>query len=300
MKKIFLVVILLIMASVSLFAQDPYITIGKLKLRYDIDSNMLKIGFSNLLTSTNLRVGKELETQLFKFRTSDFGWSTTEGLYLDQPLSHDSVWSRIFAVTRDTSFDESDMRRTLSLKKFFWANTNNDIWADWMLHYYSRNSLGAISTDSSRLIGDGKTFSNEIYPDDYFSVEGWSNVDTLRLTTRGLYSITYQGNLVFPFGDVELGEDKTDSVSFRLVAAEGTGDQQIPAGSSFTVWKQFKSGVLYTAESNVFSRTFTYNFNSAPPFTGEIEFYLQTRTDMNSELINSAVNKTSFSYTLIR
>jgi hypothetical protein len=303
MKKIFLLLVMLLLMSISgrtIYSQDPFITIGKLKLRYDLDSNMLKIGFSNSLVSSSLRIGKELETQLFKFRTTDFAWSNSEGLYLAQPLSHDSVWSKIFAVTRDTTFDETDMRRTLSLKKFFWSNTNNDIWGDWMLHYYSRNALGVTSTDSCRLIGDAKTLSNEFYPDEYFGVDSWTTVDTLKLNVRGLYLITYEGNLIFPYTEVDLIEDKRDSVSFRLVAAEGTGDEQIPAGSKFTVWKEFKASIKYTPESNVFSRTFTYNYNNAPPFTGEIEFYLQIRADLNTELINAASTKTTITYSLIR
>ncbi len=300
MKKILLTCLSLFTFYFSAYSQDPFITIGKLKLRYDLDSNMLKVGFSNSLASNTLRLGKELETQLFKFRTTDFMWSNTEGLYLSQPLSHDSVWSRIFAVTRDTAFDESDMRRTLSLKKFFWTNTNNDIWGDWILHYYSRNMLGVTSTDSCRLIGDAKTLSNELYPDEYFGVGEWTTIDTLKLNIRGLYMITYEGNLIFPYTDVTMLSDTRDSVSFRLVAAEGTGDEQIPTGSTFTIWKDFKNLVYYTPESNVFSRTFTYNYYNAPPFTGEIEFYLQIRADLNTELINVAATKTKFTYTLIR
>lgn len=153
MKKIILMLFILV-TSVT-FSQDAFITIGKLKLRYDADSNKLKIGYVGTYTGiSSLRIAKELDGQLFNFNTAQFTWNTTTGLNLSSSVfSNDSLYSKIMSSYKDTSWvvlGESVYKyKFLSLKKLFYGTSSNSF-MDWKYYYRSFDESGTlVSIDSA-------------------------------------------------------------------------------------------------------------------------------------------------------
>lgn len=193
MKKIILALIIVIQAAA--FSQDAFITIGKLKLRYDADSNYLRLGYSGTLTgNSSLRIGKELNAQLFDFNTNQFSWSTSTGLNLNsRSFSVDSVFSKILSSYKDTTWivlgEPVTKYKYLSLKKpFFNSNVNN--YYDWKYYYRS------FDTDGSLLAVDSPYAVNNVLEIDQtenvsLPFDGtYNKIDSL-LLDAGTYLITF-------------------------------------------------------------------------------------------------------------
>src|SRR5688572_7138221 len=108
MKKIItlclqLLIVISFFSSLDVYTQtDSYIDIGSARIRFDADSNKIRFGKRPVTGIGNLKLAKEFNGALFDFKNTHFLWSTTDGLTLQDPLSHDSVWAHVFAVTRDT------------------------------------------------------------------------------------------------------------------------------------------------------------------------------------------------------
>lgn len=314
MKKI---ILFLILIATTLFAQnDPYISIGKLKLRYDADSNYLRIGYMGTLTGiSNLRIGKELDGQLFKFNISHFSWSTTTGLNLSSTIfQQDSIASKNYTSSKDSSWsvlgETVSKWRFLTLKKPFWANPNlsgSQTKIDiplWFWYYKSVSDAGVISgVDSFSVLNEASTLNADGYDTEFFGVDTWTTVDTLQLGVRAKYLITYDVNLIFPYVEVN-GVDATDSVNFRMVTSPGTEDEYVLTGSTMLCWKTFLNtyGLVsqtYPQQSGNISRTFAYNFTGLP-FTVNGTVYLQVRADLNTSLTTVALTKPQITYMLVR
>ncbi len=193
MKKILLILFVLLQASV--FSQDAYTTIGKLKLRYDADSNRIRIGYVGTLTGiSNLRIAKELDGQLFNFNTSQFTWSTSTGLNLNTGVfSQDSLYSKIVSSYKDTSWivlGETVTKHTfLSLKKTFFSGSVNNSF-DWKWFYRSFDENGVLLAIDSPLVINNIL---EIDQDENISLNydgTYSKIDSLRLDA-GTYNITF-------------------------------------------------------------------------------------------------------------
>lgn len=314
MKKIFLMLFILI-TSVT-FSQDAFTTIGKLKLRYDADSNKLRIGYVNTFTGiSNLKIAKELDGALFNFNPAYFTWSNTTGLNLAASIfNQDSIAAKIFTSSKDSSFvllgETVSKWRFLTLKKPFWNNPNLsgtktkiDI-PLWFWYYKSVSESGVINAqDSFSVLNEAATLNADGYDEEFFGVDDWTTIDTLQLGVKAKYLITYDVNLMFPYTEVN-GVDARDSVVFRMVIKPGTEDETVLPGSTVINWKDFKntyalSSQTYPAESTIISRSFAYNFTGAP-LTADATVYLQVRADLNSSLITVGLTKPQITYMLVR
>jgi hypothetical protein len=127
-------------------------------------------------------------------------------------------------------------------------------------------------------------------PFEVFGDDAWNNVDTVILPARGLYTITYDCSVIFPYTEVS-GISARDSVMLRFVDLLSG-----PKPGSYTeIWKDFNNFFAYYPESRPVSKSFTF-FNIVPNST----FYLQVRADLNTSLVNAAVTRPEISYVLIR
>lgn len=87
-----LIVIFCILFCGRLAAQDQFINIGKLTLRYDLDSNRARFGFWGSSSPVGpLRLAKEGNGALFDFDNNYFQWIPGTGLSLIPSLSRDSL-----------------------------------------------------------------------------------------------------------------------------------------------------------------------------------------------------------------
>lgn len=135
-KTLFLIVLLGFFSQVN--SQDYRIGIGKAWIRFDSDSNMLKIG----AIGTPPMLGREFNSQLFKFNTSQFSWSTTTGLNLSNFALGDSISAQIFSLQKDTIIGEGSYNKSWSLQRD-WYRQNDSLTLLW--HY--RNSQFGSSAD---------------------------------------------------------------------------------------------------------------------------------------------------------
>lgn len=187
MKKIILIFIVLL--TQTCLSQDPFITIGKVKLRYDADSNKLRFGYSNTLGGT-LKLARELDVQPFDFNSEHFSWSTTSGLNFK--LFLDSVACKNFTLVKDTIFGETQQYKYwVHKRKYF--NQIDSLYQQ--VEYYN----ASVSTSAPML-----TFSpyNNSYSSELEVLVGLTTtdqiIDTLILSRPGKYVITsvFTGNFV--------------------------------------------------------------------------------------------------------
>lgn len=295
MKKLLFLLILVI--QLPIFSQDPYITIGRLKLRYDADSNMLRIGYTNTFSGlTNLRIGKELNTQLFNINSSQFTWSNGMLNLNGTFFNVDSTASKRYTNWADSTWTNLGefvkKYRMITLGKRFWHNPNG--YYDWKWYTQSVSEVGVVSgKDSLFVINHGSMSNGHLYNYEVFGVDLWSDLDTITISERGLYSVTYSSELAFPLAFVD-GGDARDTVQYCMV--DVTAGDDILAGSFTTLWKDFfvsSMGRPYTPESNTFSKTFT-------AFLQPGLYILRIRADLNSGYINVSATNPLISYILLR
>lgn len=143
-KKILFSLLFLSVIPAFSFSQDYRLGLGLGQIRYDHDSALIKF---------NYKLGRELNAQLFNFNGAHFYWSTS-GLNLQEPVNHDSVWSKVFSVKRDTGDGEFSpyKSRVYSVKKNFYANYYSFAPFELMLRYRSFESGSEVATDSVFII----------------------------------------------------------------------------------------------------------------------------------------------------
>jgi hypothetical protein len=287
MKKIFLILVFISsIFNTFIYSQnDSYIDIGNLRIRYDRDSNYVRFGIRPLsLGLGNFRLAKELDGQLFKFNSSQFSWSTSTGLNLSNPVNHDSSWSRIFTVTKDTGDGEliPIQKRAYSLKKLFWAN-DIDIWSNLKLYYYSWNSSGSLAAiDSTRLVNDA---GQKINRENVGLSNTWADKDTITLTC-GKWLINC--NAEYEFIDAITAGTVQDSIMCRLF----DGSKAVE-GSEQSVSLTYPSGVT-TGMRGIMC----FNIVISLPVATKT-YYLQMRTETATSSIHFG-NRDNISYTLVR
>jgi hypothetical protein len=178
--------------------------------------------------------------------------------------------------------------RFLTLKKPFWANSQ--IYPDWKWYYKSVSETGSISARDSFTVMNHADMSVDKVPIEIFGVSSWSDCDTITLPERGLYMMTYDCNVIFPYSEVS-GIIARDSLSLRIV-----NELNVDLAASYLeMWKDFSDGSRFYPESNPVSRTFTL-FNAVPG----TKYYLQVYAVLNTGLINTAVTKPKITYLLVR
>lgn len=150
-----------------IYAQDPFITIGKLKLRYDADSNKLRLGYAGTFSGIgNLRVAKELDGQLFDFNSQHFSWLNGKLNLNTNVLSEDSVATKKLTWKKDTSWivlgETVSKWRTLTMHKSMWSNFGLSV-PDWRMLYESRDENGTLLASANYYpLNDVKTWEKSV------------------------------------------------------------------------------------------------------------------------------------------
>lgn len=272
--RLFICISALLITSSGIFSQnDAYLDIGNLRIRYDRDSNTVRFGVIPVsLGIGNLRLSKELNGQLFKFRSSDFAWSTTEGLILQNTLSHDTVWSNRFTITKDTGDGEvvPTQRRAYTMKKLFW-NNDPDQWSSLKLYYYSWNTAGVLAgVDSTKIINDAFLKTN----DEIIGLSNtYANKDTIKLT-YGKWLINC--NVSFTFIDATAWTALQDSIFCRL----SDGTKIVPGSSQYAVLTYEDHGRMMGMSGQL---TFSVVIDLNTPSR---TYYLQMKTETQVGLIH--------------
>jgi hypothetical protein len=252
-----------------------------------------KLYFNSPGSLSTFRISKRGNSQLFDFNSQHFYWSSSNGLNLNPAIfNFDSLASNIYTNVKDTFWlnqgEPVFKYRFLTLKKLFWHNQLS--FPDWKWHYSSVNEFGtAVSKDSFSVLNHAD-FTYDQNPFEIFADYNWNNADTVILPLRGLYALTYDLNLIFPYSSIE-NISARDSIIIRMINEFNT---DIPVSYS-EVWKDFSADVKSLPEQKSMSKTFVL-FNQYP----NMKFYLQIKGINNSGLIAAAVSKPSLTYILIR
>ncbi|MBN8585132.1 MAG: hypothetical protein J0M37_08550 [Ignavibacteria bacterium] len=252
-----------------------------------------RLYFNTPGTLGTFRIAKRGNGQLFEMNPAQFTWSPVTGLNLNSAvLNQDSIAAKIFTGLKDSTWfslgEPLSKYRTLSLRKPFW---NNPLpYPDWKWYYTSVSETGVISAKDSFTVMNHADMTYDETPFEIFADALWNDCDTITLPIRGLYHITYNCNVIFPYTEVA-GIFARDSITMRMVNELSV---DIPA-SYLEEFREFYDGTRYYPESHVKSRTFTL-FNPLPG----TKYYLQVKGVLNSGLINIAVTKPQITYMLVR
>lgn len=140
-KLFFALLFFISLFAMSCSAQDSRIYIGKAWLRYDADSNRLRIGGNPFP-----KLARELNTELFDFNTDNFTWDRTKGLCLKSILQYDTTKSRKLIIFADTGDGEliPYRSRIYTIYKPYYANSP-DLY-DLRVRYISSNDISERST----------------------------------------------------------------------------------------------------------------------------------------------------------
>jgi hypothetical protein len=271
-------------AGDSLYLQREYVYFNNSENR---------LYFNTTGTLGTFRIAKRGNGQLFDINPAQFYWSTATGLNLNTGLfNQDSIASRIYTGLKDSTWislgEPVSKYRTLTLKKPFWYNPLP--YPDWKWYYTSVSETGVITSKDSFTVMNHADMTFDETPFEVFGDVLWNDCDTITLPVRGLYHVTYDFNLIFPYTEVS-GINARDSVTLRVVNELGV---DIPA-SYLEEFKEFYDGIRYYPQSAAKSKTFTL-FNPLPG----TKYFLQVKGVLNSGLINIAVTKPSVVYLLVR
>lgn len=99
-------------------------------------------------------------------------------------------------------------------EKPFWHNPLP--FPDWKWYYKSVSETGVINARDSFTVMNHADMTYDETPFEVFGVESWSDCDTVTLPVRGLYTITYDCSVIFPYTEVS-GINERDSVILRVV-----------------------------------------------------------------------------------
>ena len=135
-KLFFVLLFFISLFAFSVHAQDTRIYIGRAWLRYDSDSNKIKIGGNPVP-----KIAREFDAQLFDFNTNQFAWDRTKGLCLNTLMNYDSSKVKKLIIYSDTGNGESIPYRSRSytIYKPFYANAP-DLY-DLKIQYISTNDI---------------------------------------------------------------------------------------------------------------------------------------------------------------
>lgn len=209
---LFLTIVLWSFASCT-SAQDAQINIGKAVLRYDSDSNKLRLGRG----MSTVKMAREFDVALFDFNPSQFNWSTTTGLNLNDITNHDSIWTRKLSVVKDTGDGEFSpyKARIYTLKKPSWYNGFSAFDLLWIYRSYSGGSLDAI--DSVHAINETANMFTEV---DIKLATSWATFYETKFPIQGQYLVFI--NFDYEFTDYNGLSAQTDEIDLRLLRFPST------------------------------------------------------------------------------
>jgi hypothetical protein len=146
--KLILFILLFLNITIQPFSQDAYTTIGRIKLRYDADSNKLRLGYNGTAVGLGLlRFAKEFDAQLFDFNTQHFTWTNGKLNLNTIILTEDSISTNKLTLKKDTTWvqlgENVSKWRTLTFSKSLYTNSPLNV-PDWKLDYESRNESGVL------------------------------------------------------------------------------------------------------------------------------------------------------------
>lgn len=195
-----------ILPSLALRAQDYKLGLGRAWLRYDSDSNYIRIGRTG---SPPPRISREHGIQLFDFNGNHFSWSPSTGLNLVNPPSHDSLWAKRLVVFQDTGDGEVIplSSRSYILKKSNYAN----LYSQWDLtwKYLSVSSGSLVASDSAWAVNDAFVLHDVNSP--VALDPSWSVLQSFNLPKPGIYQLTVEYEYEFVLSN--WSADYYDSIS---------------------------------------------------------------------------------------
>lgn len=139
-KLFFSLILILIAIASSAYSQDSRINIGKSYLRYDSDSNKLRLGGNPVP-----KLAREFDAQLFDFNPSQFLWDRTKGLCLSSLNSYDSSKIKKLIIYSDTGDGEIIPYRSRSYNIFKPYYSNSPDLYDLLVQYISYNDISGKS-----------------------------------------------------------------------------------------------------------------------------------------------------------
>lgn len=226
--KLTLLLFLILSFTFRLLAQDAYTTIGRIKLRYDADSNKLRLGYNGTaLGIGTLRFAKEFDAQLFDINTQHFIWNNGKLNLNTAILTEDSVSTNNLTLKKDTTWvqlgENVSKWRTLTFTKALYTNSPLNV-PDWKLQYESRNESGVLTGSGSYyFINDIKTWQKSVNID-LNSTGVLVEPDIVFPVPNGRWFITGEADVEFDFQYNSAG-DIYDSI--WVVFGNGT-DGSIP------------------------------------------------------------------------
>ena len=93
--------LIFLFSTISCFAQDYRLNLGKAYFRFDSDSNKIRIGGPSIP-----RLATEFDARLFDFNLEQFYWDKAKGLCLRDLAKYDSTKTRKIIVYADTGDGE--------------------------------------------------------------------------------------------------------------------------------------------------------------------------------------------------
>lgn len=219
MKKIFLLSLLLVIVHLSFTiedcsSQDYLLSVGRAYLRYDADSNRVRLGGPG-----TIKFAREYNVAPFEFNASHFNWSTSSGLNLNDVASHDSSWFYKMSVVKDTGDGEISPYKTrhYTLKKPSWANGNTPFDMLWIYRSFTSGSL--VASDSAYAVNNSDLL--------YFGTNvvvsgGWGTVYELVLPCQGQFIVFINYDYEFRTASTAPEEPLTNDISVRVLRFPST------------------------------------------------------------------------------
>lgn len=109
----FLFAICCLLSNIT-YTQDYRLGLGKVSLRFDYDSNYIRLEGNG---GTPPKIAREFNAQLFDFNTSQFTWNTSTGLNLNAGLLNnaDSLTTAKLKLVKDSTAGETTWRKEYNI-----------------------------------------------------------------------------------------------------------------------------------------------------------------------------------------
>lgn len=186
--------------------QDYRLSLGQAYIRFDADSNMIKFGNSS---GTPPMIAREFNSQLFKFNSAQFSWSSSTGLNLYNAGFGDSIITGAVIIKRDTTFGENTLTKMWRLKRTYYHENDSTV----LMWHFSNTDYEGTSAD---------WYAINTYQEDYNSTDrnglttGWATYCTYTPPHDGLWRVEAVFEYEFP-ADSIIVWGTSDSISVRMV-----------------------------------------------------------------------------------
>ena len=190
---------LLLSFTCTCYAQDSRIYIGKSWLRYDSDSNKIRIGGNPFP-----KIAREFDAQLFDFNTNQFSWDRSKGLCLNNLQNYDSTKVKRLIIYADTGDGETIPYRYRSymILKPYYANSQ-DLF-DLKVQYFSYNDIsGKSNMTEINLLNTSTNLYENLAQQDISGVGFTPAIGQFQRLGTYLITINYEYEFVNAIDDAE-------------------------------------------------------------------------------------------------